>query len=161
MATKQAKVTVVSSLEENGDIFHELTFLDGTKRTVQIKHNSPLLHKFVEHGSKAKLLAAANSAKDAGDAVTKVDAIAAAFKEGKWSLINENAEPKVGILAQALAALKGCSLDEAQAFVATKTRAEQAKLRAAPVVASKIVELNAAAATDEDEDASLTDFLAV
>jgi len=161
MTTKQPKVSIASSIEENGDVFHELTFANGIKRTVQIKHDHALLRRFVENGSKAKLLAAANSAKDTDEAIKKVDAIHAAFKEGKWSLVNENAEPKVGILAQALAALKGCSLEEAQAFVAAKSRAEQAKLRSTPVVASKIVELNVAAAEGDDADADLEAFLAV
>lgn len=159
MTTKQSKLSITSSIEENGDVFHDLTFADGSKGVVHIKHDSPLLGKFVEHGSKSKLLAAANSAKDVEDARAKVAAITAAFKEGKWSLVNESTEPKVGILAQALAALKGCSLEEAQAFVATQDRAAQAKLRAAPQVAAKIVELNATNKVEEAVGDALSGFL--
>jgi len=161
MTTKQSKVAIESTIEENGDIFHALTFSNGAKSVVHIKHDSPLIGKFVEHGSKSKLLAAANSAKDVEDATLKVAAIATAFKEGKWSLVNESTEPKVGILAQALAALKGCSLEEAQAFVATQDRAAQAKLRAAPLVAAKIVELNKGVAVEEEVSDALSGFLGV
>lgn len=158
--TKVAKVDVKSSVEENGDVFHELTFSNGAKRTVHIKADHALVAKFIEHGSKAKLLAAANSAKDVEDAVAKVDAIHAAFKAGKWSLINEgDGQPKVGILAQALAALKPCSLEEAQAHVETLDRATQAKLRASPRVAAKIVEINSKKAQPEEVDSSLDSFL--
>lgn len=154
---KQVRVTIVSSIEENGDVFHELTFADGHKDVVHIPHTSPLRNRFVEAGSKAKLLAAANAGKDAADSAAKVKAIADAFKAGKWSLVPEgDGQPKVGILAQALAALKPCSLDEAQSYVATLTKAQQAKLRASPRVAAQIVSINAA---KEPTDDGLDDFL--
>jgi hypothetical protein len=154
---KQSRATIVSSIEENGDVFHEITFSDGARTTVHIPAKSELRNRFVEHGSRAKLLAAINSGKDAADSAAKVAAIAGAFKAGKWALVGE-AGPKHGILAQALAALKGISVDAAQEFVATLSRGDQAKLRAAPKVATKIAELNAASAADES-DALLDGFL--
>ena len=155
---KQSRVTIVSSIEENGDVFHECTFSDGSRHVVKIGHDNPLRNRFVESGSKAKLLAAANAGKDAADSAAKVKAIADALKSGKWSLVPEgDGQPKVGILAQALAALKPCSLDEAQSYVATLTKAQQAKLRASPRVAAKIVEINAAKENADDD--GLDDFL--
>ena len=68
---KQAHVTIISSIEENGDVFHELTFADGHKDVVKIPHDTSLLRKFVEAASKAKLLSAANAGKDAADSARK------------------------------------------------------------------------------------------
>jgi hypothetical protein len=155
------RATVESTLHPDGAVSHKVEFANGEKRLVFTKAENPLAQRSRAHGEKAKILAAINSAKDVAGAVTKVDSLDKAWQEGRWSLAPEGTgKPRVGALVQALAALKGASLDDAAAYVGKLSRADQAKLRATPVVAAKILEIEAEERTEGAGDL-LSDFLGV
>lgn len=140
--TKQTRVEIESTVNEDGSIVHSLKFANGHEREVTFDQDHKLAAQFAAHGQRAKLLAAANSVDDSDKAVQKVDALTDAWAEGKWSLVGEgDGKPKVGVLAQALAELKGVSHDDAQKIVSGLSKADQAKLRKTERVATIIARL--------------------
>jgi hypothetical protein len=152
--TKHTNATIDTKLHEDGAVSHKITFADGSTDLVVIAANSPLLQQFVAHGSRAKLQAAINSASDKQgcSAPEKVASLGAAFDLGRWTLNEGTAKPKGSALTRALAALKGCPVDEAEAYVKGLSKAAQAKLRGNPAVAAKILELEADARTEATGD---------
>lgn len=130
MATKTSRVEIETSINDEGHILHQLNFANGHTRTLRYGPDHKLMAQFAAHGQRAKLLAAANSVDDSDKAVQKVDALTDAWKDAKWGLVGEgDGKPKVGVLAQAIAELKGISHEDAQKIVSGMTKAEQAKLR--------------------------------
>lgn len=140
--TKQTRVEIESTVGADGTVVHVMKFANGHEREVRFGPDHALRTQFAAHGQRAKLLAAANSVDDSDKAVQKVDALTDAWAEGKWSLVGEgDGKPKVGVLAQALAELKGVTHDEAQAIVSKLSKADQAKLRKTERVATVIARL--------------------
>lgn len=157
--TKQTNATIDTKLHEDGAVSHKITFPDGSTDLVVIAAASPLRQQFVAHGSRAKIQAAVNSATEKASAQEKVAALSKAFDEGRWTMNEGSDKPKGSSLVRALAAIKGCPVDEAEVYVKGLSRAEQAKLRANPVVAARIIALEA----DDRSEASgdlLSGFLA-
>jgi len=151
MAKASSKATIDTKFHDDGAVSHKVVFAGGESRTILIKANHALAQHFIAHGSKAKIQAAINSVDDESKAIAKLDELDKGFDAGRWSLQGEG-KPKAGILAQALAALKGSDLDTADAYVKTLSRAEQAKLRANPTVAAKIIEIEAKSRAEESGD---------
>lgn len=149
MATKQAKVEIATRHLPDGGFIHELTYTNGQKRTVAIAPDHELYHQFAAHGSKAKLLASANSADDADTAVQKVDALVDAFDEGKWSLLGEGS-PKFTPLVRALAELKGIKPEDADVIVKGLSKSAQAKLRGTERIATLIASYKKNAVSEGD-----------
>ncbi len=139
--TKQA--TIDTHLHADGAVSHKITFGDGSTDLVLIPSTSPLAQQFLAHGSRAKIQAAVNSANEKFTAAERVAALSKAFEEGRWTMNEVSDRPKGTALVRALAALKGCPVADAEAYVKALSRAEQAKLRAVPAVAAKIIALEA------------------
>jgi len=152
--TKATNATIETRLHEDGAVSHHITFPDGTKDMVLIGANHKLAQQFVAHGSRAKLQAAINSAseKEGCSAPEKVAALGTAFDAGRWTLNEGTAKPKVSALTRALAALGNKPVEEAEAYVKSLSKAAQAKLRANPAVAAKILELEAEERTEATGD---------
>lgn len=140
--TRQAKVEVATKLHEDGGFTHTLTFTNGQSREVAFAPDHDLYQQFAAHGAKAKLLASANSADEADEAVKKVDKLVDGFDEGKWSLLGEG-KSKYSPLTRALAEVKGVSEEEAEATVKGLSKSQQAKLRATTRIASVIARIKA------------------
>lgn len=153
--TKQTNATIDTKLHDDGAVSHKITFPDGSTDLVVIAANSALRQQFVAHGSRAKIQAAVNSASEKVSAAEKVAALSKAFDEGRWTMNEGSDKPKGSALVRALAAIKGCDTAEAEAYVKALSRAEQAKLRANPVVAARIIALEA-----EDRSEASGDLLA-
>lgn len=157
--TKQRNADIETRLHDDGAVSHHITFPDGSKDMVLIGANHKLQQQFIAHGSRAKLQAAINSATDEIPAAQKVAALSEAFDAGRWTMNEGTAKPKGSSLVRALAALKGCPVEEAEAYAKGLSKAEQAKLRGTPVVAAKILEIEAAERTASAGDL-LSGFLA-
>lgn len=153
--TKVAKVQVETVLHEDGSHVHTLTFTNGQKREVAFPADHALAAKFYAAGSKGKLLAAANSAAEADDAVKKVDALCDAFDQGKWGLIGEGGN-KYSPLVLAFAEVKGVSEEVADDTVKGLTKSQQAKIRGTERIAAIIARIRAA---EEGEGDTLLDNL--
>lgn len=147
---KQGHATIETKLHEDGAVSHKINFANGESDVVVIKPGHELAQQFIAHGSRAKIQAAINSGDSADGAVKKVAALGKAFDEGRWTMIEGSGKPKGTVLARALAALKGCEIEEAEAFVKGLTKAQQAKVRGTPAVMAKIAELNAAEAAPDE-----------
>jgi hypothetical protein len=156
MTTKQAKVSVETVHHEDGGFTHNLKFTNGQSRTVSFAPDHELMQQFAAHGSKAKLLAAANAADDGDKATEKVDALIDAFDEGKWSLLGEGGH-KYTPLVRALAELKRIEPEAAEVIVKGLSKSEQAKLRATSRIATIIARLKA----DKSEGDELLDSIGV
>lgn len=153
--TKQTNATIETKLHDDGAVSHKITFPDGSSDLIVIAAASPLRQQFVAHGSRAKIQAAVNSATEKASAQEKVAALSKAFDEGRWTMNEGSDKPKGSSLVRALAALKGCPVGEAEVYVKGLSRAEQAKLRANPVVAARIIALES-----EDRSEASGDLLA-
>lgn len=153
--TKQTNATIETKLHQDGAVSHKIIFPDGSSDLIVISANDELRQQFVAHGSRAKIQAAVNSATEKVSAAEKVAALAEAFAKGHWTMNEGAAKPKGSSLVRALAALKGSPIEEAEAYVKGLSRAEQAKLRANPLVAAKIITLES-----EDRSEASGDLLA-
>ena len=151
---KQANAAINTTLHPDGAVSHKVTYADGSSDLVLIKADHALAQRFLAHGSRVKLQAAINSAKSREEIPGKVSELDKAFGEGRWTMQEGSSKPKGTATARALAAIKGCDLSEAEAFLKGLSKAEQAKLRAVPAVAAKIIELEA-----EDRNAGGGDLL--
>lgn len=156
--TKQVRVQIETKHHEDRSFTHELAFANGQKRVVSVAPDHELFTKFAAYGAKAKLLAAANAGGDSDDACKRIDALVDAFDEGKFNLVGEGG-PKYTPLVQALAELKGISVEEADKLVKGMSKSTQAKLRATERVASIIARIKAADAKEEDSGDALLDGL--
>ena len=155
---KTSRVDIATTVNEDGSVKHSLTFGNGHTRELTFNADHKLVAQFAAHGQRAKLLAAANSVDGSDEAVQKVDKLTDAWAEGKWGLVGEgDGKPKVGVLAQAIAELKGCSHDAAQNLVSKMSKAEQAKLRKTERVANIIAKLEGRSDADDALDKLLAD----
>jgi hypothetical protein len=154
MTTRQKRADIHTVVHGDGALSATITHSDGAKQVVVIPNGHALMQHFAAHGLQQKVSAAINSGKDPADSAAKVDALESAFRDGRWT-IRGDAEPKGGLLARALASLKGCPLDEAEAFVKGLSRAEQAELRNKPAVAAAILEVKRADADEGEDDSEL------
>lgn len=141
VAKRQAKVEVETQLHEDGGFTHTMKFTNGQTRQIAFAPDHDLYQQFAAHGAKAKLLASANSADEADEAVKKVDKLVDGFDEGKWSLLGEG--KKYSPLVRALAEVKGVSEDEAEEVVKSLSKGEQAKLRATTRISTVISRIKA------------------
>jgi len=148
--TRKAKVGIESVQHEDGSTSHTLSFTNGQKRVVSFDKDHKLAQRFRLHGERAKLLATANSGKEADESVQKVDKLVDAFDEGKWSLIGEDG-PKQPPLVLALAEVTGKSIAEAASVVAGLTKGQQAKLRGTERIAAIIARIKGAEGNEGDD----------
>ena len=150
---REAKVAVTTKVHDDGAVSAHVEHADGTKQVIIIGRDNALRDQFLAHGLKAKVQAAAA----AGPA--QVDKLEEAFAAGRWTLVEGAGKPKGTALVRALAQLRGDDdIKAAEAFVKGLSRAEQAKLRANPAVAARILEIEAEDKKDSGADA-LADFL--
>lgn len=147
---KESKVTVASKLHEDGAISHKMTFANGQTRLILIRPDHTLAQRFLADGVKKGLLSRINSAKDSDDAVRKIDELEAKWDKGEWALQAEEKEIKVPDLVRAVAAYKRISVEDAKAAVDKLTKAQQAKVRAIPEVATLLATYKADKGSEGD-----------
>lgn len=133
---KESKVQVATKLHEDGAVSHKMLFEDGSERLVVIGATHPLRNRFVADGSKKGLLARINSAKDTTDAIRKVDELEKKWDKGEWALQAEEKQVKVPDIVRAVAQFKNISIEDAAVAVSKLNKAQQAKVRAIPEVAT-------------------------
>ena len=104
MATK-SKVSF-SGRQNGAGTYIDLAFSNGTTRTFLLTADHPLFNNFAAHGFGKKVRDQISTAASVEEAVEQVDALFAAFKEGKWNVLrNSEGMPTVGVLAKALSRL--------------------------------------------------------
>lgn len=147
---KESKVQVTSKLHEDGAISHKMTFANGQTRLILIRPDHTLAQRFLADGVKKGLLSRINSAKDSDDAVRKVDELEAKWDAGEWALQAEEKEVRVPDLVKAVAAYKNISIEDAKAAVDKLTKAQQAKVRAIPEIATLLATYKADKGSEGD-----------
>lgn len=171
MTNSTAKPPAVSA-EAFGNVL-TVTFADG--RVIELDATTvsdEIRHAALMHGFKQKLLDAAAIARntltgasasltDKYDAVQEVYARLTRADSPAWNKGRAEGGGSVGgILKRALMQMTGKPAAEIEAFLADKSKAEQAALRKNPKVAAIIVELQAAGADDAiDTDGLLGELM--
>lgn len=137
MADKTPRMSVEYN-EETASF--DLTFDNGEVRQIAFGPDHKLFAQAAYHGMEQRIRDKIAGRTDTKECVTLIDSLKAVIDEGEWGIRREgNGEPTGGILAKALARMKGCPLAEAVAFVRTLDKKTQAAYRADPDV-SKVVE---------------------
>lgn len=147
--------------EDNGQVTVTAKFPDGHTEAFSFDNQHALYEHFAVHGVGKKIRDTVATIKEPADQKAAVQKLFTAFNEGKWNAIRSgDGSPQVGVLARALSALYGKSLEDAQEFVKKLNKKQQSDMRHLPAVAAKITELNAEK-TSEDAKNLLADFAAM
>jgi hypothetical protein len=140
-----------------------LDFRNGETREFTIP--DALLLQFAGHGAEQKLGDETAGEEDVDDMVLSVDALIERLNRGEWRTQREPGSSMAGtsVLLQALVELSGKSKEDVKAFLATKSQAEKAALRASdklrPIV--QRIEAEKAAKNNKVDTAGLLAELAI
>ena len=139
----RSKVDITGRRESDGTHI-DLSFEDGTKRSFHLPPTHPLYDDLAAHGFSKKVRDQLSSCATTAASVEAFDALANSFNKGKWNVLrNSEGKAAVGVLAKALSRLYGRSVEDAQAFVATLSKKQQADARKEERVAVMIAQINA------------------
>lgn len=139
----KSKVSITARGEADGTHI-DLDFGGEHQRSFHLPSTHPLYGDFAAHGFSKKIRDQIGAAGTATDAVAQYDALTKSFNEGKWNAQrNSDSGPTVGILAKALARHFGKTREEAQKFVASMSKKQQADARKSPAIAACIAAMTA------------------
>ena len=160
-AKEKVQLSAALSSHTEGVVIITAEFGNGVKRDFNLAPNHPLYQEFAIHGVGQKIRQQVAPFKEVEKQIEKVDALFAAFHQGKWSSSRSTeGGGEKNLLVSALVHRYGRSPEDARAFVSTLSKKEQADMRKLPEIASAIVELNAAKEVDEASSLLLSLFIA-
>lgn len=148
MAAKETQITTVTMLDgrivdfpgkrrmlketiigEDGSVKIRLDFVNGETRLFTL--NPTLILKFAAHGAEQKFGDETAGLTEVDDAVMAVDDLNDRLTAGEWNVKREsNGMAGMSILAKALVEHTGKTIEQIKTFLASKTQADKAALRA-------------------------------
>lgn len=158
-AKKQPKVNLEAGKTDAGNLRVSVAFPSGHAEHFEFNHEHPLYEHFAVHGVGKKVRDTIATIKEPEKQHEAVKSLFGAFAEGKWNAHRAESGSGTGgagVLARALSALYGKSIEEAQKFVANLNKKQQSDMRRLPDVAAKIAELSA----EKSKDSGAADLLA-
>jgi hypothetical protein len=137
--------------EETGALSVTVAFPDGHNEVFHFTHEHAMLEHFAVHGIGSKVRQTIATIKEPAKQKEAVRDLFTAFNKGQWNAYRAegSAESGAGILARALSALYGKSIEEAEKFVSALSKKQQADMRRVKEVAMKINELNEGKVSEE------------
>ena len=157
-AKKEPKYTLAAGKTDEGKL-HVTVGMGENSHRFEFDHSHPLYEHFAVHGVGKKVRDTLATIKDDSKREQAVKDLFGAFQEGKWNAHRTgDGSSSVGVLARALSALYGKSIEESQAFVAKLSKKQQSDMRRVKPVADKIAELQAGEGNSDEAESLLGQF---
>lgn len=137
------KRLIKESFLKDGKVICRLDFRNGETRTMVLPES--LLYKAAAHGLEQKLGDEISGVEDIEDAVQAIDELMARLEKGEWNSQRAGGTGMAGasILAKALVAVTGKTVEEVRAFLSNLTPAQKLALREDPTVKPTVQKLEA------------------
>lgn len=158
---KKSKVSVSGRQDEHGHMHIDVKFADGETQSFKLTKDHALYDHFAAAGVGKKIREQIATTVKMEDQKAEIENLFKAFHEGRWnaSRNGEGTTASAGLLASALSALYGKTLEQSQEFVKGLSKKQQSDMRRVPEIAAEILKLNSKKLEKSDASSLLASFM--